>query len=208
MNYLQDGAYDAHLVAARYGLSRLGKPIVEFLWKIDSSDLTVKSFLHLEMKNGLRNVRGIQFTQVWASDWNGTDPEWFEKNIELCSRYPVRLTVVNVESPNEPGRLYTQVKWVNARLSHPVPAKAPDEGGLRRIDPARAAELPDPIVPSMKGAWQAFCFLTSDWTAAERENLWFALVGKVAPGKDQIDFTEAEWSRIINEMKGTNDNES
>ena len=71
MNYLQDGVYDAHLVAAHHCVSRLGKPMIEFLWKIYRSDLTVKSFLHLEMKNGLKNVQGIRFTMGWAVDWDG-----------------------------------------------------------------------------------------------------------------------------------------
>ena len=74
---------------------------------------------------------------------------------------------------------------------------------LTKIDPTRIPLLPDDLKPTMKDAWEAFCFLTSDWSGAEREALWFATIGKVAPGKDQIDFTEAEWSRVVSEMKAS-----
>ena len=77
------------------------------------------------------------------------------------------------------------------------------ERELRKIDPTRIPQLPDDLKPTMKDAWEAFCFLTSDWSGAEREALWFATIGKVAPGKDQIDFTEAEWSRVVSEMKAS-----
>ena len=73
---------------------------------------------------------------------------------------------------------------------------------MRKIDPTRIPQLPDDLKPTMKDAWEAFCFMTSDWSNAEREKLWFSIIGKVAPGKDQIDFTEAEWSRVVSEMKG------
>ena len=73
---------------------------------------------------------------------------------------------------------------------------------VRKIDPTRIPQLPDDLKPTMKDTWETFCFLTSDSTAAERETLWFAIIGKVAPGKDQIDFTETEWSRVVSEMKG------
>ena len=208
MNYLQDGVYDAHLVAAHHCVSRLGKPMIEFLWKIDRSDLTVKSFLHLEMKNGLKNVQGIRFTKGWAIDWDGEDPDWFDNNLQTCQQYAVRLTVVNDRSTTNPSLTYTHVKWVNTRTGFPRPqVKVEGEGeegrGLRRIDPSRIPLLPDDLKPTMKDAWEAFCFLTSDWAGAEREALWFAIIGKVAPGKDQIDFTEAEWSRVVSEMKAS-----
>jgi len=212
MNYLQDGTYDAHLVAAHHCVSRLGKPMIEFLWKIDRSDLTVKSFLHLEMKNGLKNVQGIRFAKGWAIDWDGKDPDWFENNIETCQQYAVRLTVVNDRSTTDPTHTYTHVKWVNPRSHFADAAKRKAEEcpktTQRRIDPARFAELPADLKPTMKDTWETFCFVTSDWTAAERETLWFAIIGKVAPGKDQIDFTETEWSRVVSEMKGTSEKES
>ena len=204
MNYLQDGVYDAHLVAAHHCESRLGKPIIEFLWKIDQSDLTVKSFLHLEMKNGLKNVQGIRFTKGWAVDWDGEAPDWFENNLETCQQYAVRLTVVNQPALNDPTRLYTHVKWVNPRQwarSEELKVKSEECPAVRKIDPSRIPLLPDDLKPTMKDAWEAFCFLTSDWSNAEREKLWFSIIGKVAPGKDQIDFTEAEWSRVVSEMK-------
>ena len=210
MNYLQDGVYDAHLVAAHHCESRLGKPIIEFLWKIDQSDLTVKSFLHLEMKNGLKNVQGIRFTKGWAVDWDGEAPDWFENNLETCQQYAVRLTVVNQPALNDPTRLYTHVKWVNPRKWNGgrVEGGKVEECGVRsaecevrKIDPTRISLLPDDLKPTLKDAWEAFCFLTSDWSNAEREKLWFSIIGKVAPGKDQIDFTEAEWSRVVSEMK-------
>ena len=204
MNYLQDGVYDAHLVAAHHCESRLGKPIIEFLWKIDQSDLTVKSFLHLEMKNGLKNVQGIRFTKGWAVDWDGEAPDWFENNLETCQQYAVRLTVVNQPALNDPTRLYTHVKWVNPRQwarSEELKVKREECPAVRKIDPTRIPQLPDDLKPTMKDAWEAFCFLTSDWSNAEREKLWFSIIGKVAPGKDQIDFTEAEWSRVVSEMK-------
>ena len=204
MNYLQDGVYDAHLVAAHHCESRLGKPIIEFLWKIDQSDLTVKSFLHLEMKNGLKNVQGIRFTKGWAVDWDGEAPDWFENNLETCQQYAVRLTVVNQPALNDPTRLYTHVKWVNPRQwarSEELKVKSEECPAVRKIDPTRIPQLPDDLKPTMKDAWEAFCFLTSDWSNAEREKLWFSIIGKVAPGKDQIDFTEAEWSRVVSEMK-------
>ena len=121
MNYLQDGVYDAHLVAAHHCVSRLGKPMIEFLWKIDRSDLTVKSFLHLEMKNGLKNVQGIRFTKGWAIDWDGEDPDWFDNNLETCQKYAVRLTVVNDRSTTNPSLTYTHVKWVNPRSGFAAP---------------------------------------------------------------------------------------
>ena len=204
MNYLQDGVYDAHLVAAHHCESRLGKPIIEFLWKIDQSDLTVKSFLHLEMRNGLKNVQGIRFTKGWAVDWDGEAPDWFENNLETCQQYAVRLTVVNQPALNDPTRLYTHVKWVNPRQwarSEELKVKSEECPAVRKIDPTRIPQLPDDLKPTMKDAWEAFCFLTSDWSNAEREKLWFSIIGKVAPGKDQIDFTEAEWSRVVSEMK-------
>ena len=204
MNYLQDGVYDAHLVAAHHCESRLGKPIIEFLWKIDQSDLTVKSFLHLEMKNGLKNVQGIRFTKGWAVDWDGEAPDWFENNLETCQQYAVRLMVVNQPALNDPTRLYTHVKWVNPRQwarSEELKVKSEECPAVRKIDPTRIPLLPDDLKPTMKDAWEAFCFLTSDWSNAEREKLWFSIIGKVAPGKDQIDFTEAEWSRVVSEMK-------
>ena len=204
MNYLQDGVYDAHLVAAHHCESRLGKPIIEFLWKIDQSDLTVKSFLHLEMKNGLKNVQGIRFTKGWAVDWDGEAPDWFENNLETCQQYAVRLTVVNQPALNDPTRLYTHVKWVNPRQwtrSEELKVRSEECPAVRKIDPTRIPQLPDDLKPTMKDAWEAFCFLTSDWSNAEREKLWFSIIGKVAPGKDQIDFTEAEWSRVVSEMK-------
>ena len=204
MNYLQDGVYDAHLVAAHHCESRLGKPIIEFLWKIDQSDLTVKSFLHLEMKNGLKNVQGIRFTKGWAVDWDGEAPDWFENNLETCQQYAVRLMVVNQPALNDPTRLYTHVKWVNPRQwarSEELKVKSEECPAVRKIDPTRIPQLPDDLKPTMKDAWEAFCFLTSDWSNAEREKLWFSIIGKVAPGKDQIDFTEAEWSRVVSEMK-------
>ena len=208
MNYLQDGAYDAHLVAAHHCVSRLGKPMIEFLWKIDRSDLTVKSFLHLEMKNGLKNVQGIRFAKGWAVDWDGTDPGWFENNIPTCQQYAVRLTVVNDRSASDPTHTYTHVKWVNPRNQFAdavkVRCEAPSaERETRKIDPARLQQLPDDLKPTMKDVWGMFCFATSDWSAAEREALWFAIIGKVAPGKDQIDFTEAEWSQVVSEMKAS-----
>ena len=205
MNYLQDGVYDAHLVAAHHCVSRLGKPIIEFLWKIDRSDLTVKSFLHLEMKNGLKNVQGIRFAKGWAIDWDGVDPKWFENHIETCQQYAVRLTVVNDRSTTNPSLTYTHVKWVNPRngfAAQKAECEARSaERELRKIDPARFAELPADLKPTMNDTWETFCFLTSDWSGAEREALWFAIIGRVAPGKDQIDFTEAEWSRVVSEMK-------
>ena len=207
MNYLQDGVYDAHLVAAHHCVSRLGKPIIEFLWKIDRSDLTVKSFLHLEMKNGLKNVQGIRFAKGWAIDWDGVDPKWFENHIETCQQYAVRLTVVNDRSTTNPSLTYTHVKWVNPRSGFAAPRVECEvrsaERELRKIDPARFAELPADLKPTMNDTWETFCFLTSDWSGAEREALWFAIIGRVAPGKDQIDFTEAEWSRVVSEMKAS-----
>ena len=205
MNYLQDGVYDAHLVAAHHCVSRLGKPMIEFLWKIDRSDLTVKSFLHLEMKNGLKNVQGIRFTKGWAIDWDGEDPDWFDNNLQTCQQYAVRLTVVNDRSTTNPSLTYTHVKWVNPRQwarSEELRVKSEECAAVRKIDPTRIPLLPDDLKPTMKDAWEAFCFLTSDWSNAEREKLWFSIIGKVAPGKDQIDFTEAEWSRVVSEMKG------
>lgn len=203
MHYLQDGAYDAKLIAAHYGLSRKGKPMVEFVWQIAGSDQTIKSFLHTENALGLRNAKGIALTQSWAPDWDGSDPAWFEQNPELCSRYEVKLTVVNVASPTDPNRIYSQVKWINPRNHFQRQAEAAAaKPALREFDAARLATLPEDLTPTMVGAWSAFAYLTEDWSPAAREAKWFDLIAKTAPGKDQIDFTEEDWQTILNHIKG------
>lgn len=205
MNYVQDGAYDAKLLSAHYGQSKTGKPVVEFLWLIENSDLTIKSFLHLETRNGLRNTKGIQMTQYWAIDWDGKDPEWFQEHLDVCTKYKVRLTVVNESSPSDPARTFSHVRWVNPRhrfadsASEECRVKSEElkDVPLRKIAPEAFAELPEGIRATMGGAWGAFSFLTREWSASERERKWFAIIGNVAPGKDQIDFTPEEWQKVI-----------
>lgn len=208
MNYIQDGAYDAKLLSAHYGRSKTNKPIVEFLWLIENSDLTIKSYLHLEMNNGLRNVKGVKAVQFWAVDWDGNDPEWFQEHLDICTKYKVRLTVVNEVSPTDPTRSFSHVKWVNPRRwarSEESRVKSEECGErkkpMREFERALFAELPTGIKPTMRGAWAAFSFLTQEWTSGERERKWFSLIGKVAPGKDQIDFTPEDWQGVIDEMK-------
>ena len=204
---MQNGTYDAHLISARSCLSRVGKPMIEFFWRIDDTEQTIKSYLHLQDRDGQPNQTGIRFTCAWAKDWDGVEPEWFERHLDLIRAYPVSLRVENLPLKSDPSRIVSQVRFVNPRQwTRLKPADGEGSAAsavsaapaLREFDPSRLAALPDDIEPTMQGVWSAFCFVTEGWRVAEREARWFDLVARARPNTDQIRFDAADWQEVSN----------
>ena len=194
---LPDGIYPAHLVQAKPLASAAGLPLVEFLWQLDGTNRTLKSFLHLRLSDGSPNEKGVAFTRRWAPDWDGVDPSWFSRNLDFASKYQVKLTVENRPWARDPTRIFPTVKWVNPRGWHaeePTDRSAP---APRPLAVEALAEVPEDVEPSMVNAWSVFSLLYAGESLAVKEADWLAIVHELVPGTDQIDFTEDNWRTVL-----------
>ena len=196
---LQNGRYAARLSYATAYTTAAGARAVEFLWELDNPydannpKASAKSTLVMTKRDGTPNDAGIQYVRNWATDWDGKDPEWFARNLAFVSLYRIAVTI-------EDGK----VKWVTARnyweKTQRQASAAPAPCGVPFFDPAKLKELPRKIERTMSGVWCAFRFLAEGKTPDVRDRKWFELIASAAPGKMQVDFTEEDWQKVIDEM--------
>lgn len=197
---LPDGVYPAHLVQATSGTSAAGLPIVEFLWQLDGTNRTLKSFLHLRLSDGSPNAKGIAFTRRWAPDWDGVEAAWFSRNLAFAAQYAVKLTVENRPWIRDPTRIFPAVKWVTPRSWQSETSAEPHahtKAAPKPLAREALAEVPDDIEPTMVNAWAVFSLLYAGQSVATKETEWIAIVHELVPGTDQIDFTEANWRTVL-----------
>lgn len=200
---IQDGKYAAHLESSEVKLSGNGKPMICFLWKLDRSGATVKSFTHLTLKDGTPNVKGIALVRRWAPDWDGNDLYWFGEHRSLASSYAVMLGIVNEPGYNDPNRIYAHVKWVNPVGWKPTSRAAkPECAGELTPNREEFAVHADAIAPTMGDVWRAFRMLFPKASATQLELKWFELIDSCREdGHDVDQFTESEWTKAIAKMK-------
>lgn len=201
---IQDGVYDAHLVGSEVRLSNNGKPMICFLWKLDESGETIKSYVHLCLKDGSPNTKGVGLVKSWAADWNGEDLYWFSEHLETASKYDVKLTIVNEPGYDNPSVCYSRVKWVNAahgRWGRAASGKSDSDADVPII-PNREEfhRYLDTIHPTMKDVWMAFKILYRGVSQTQLEKRWFELVDGIRDGKDIDQFTATEWHLAIVRM--------
>lgn len=199
---IPDGIHPAHLAAAQARLSAQGRPMVEFLWRIDGTNVSLKSYLSLVRADGTPNAKAIALTRRWAPDWDGTDPYWFAEHLDFCRKYPVKLTVRNEPGWKDPSRTFACVAWVNPAHWAPPPrdtaAAKPDPIAL---DVAALAEAPEDLEPTMKNVWGVFTLLYAKVSPTVRDADWLALVSGLLPGKMQIDYTAEDWRRVLTHVR-------
>ena len=211
---LQDGAYRAKMTGAQVKLSAKGTPYLTFLWKTEQG-VELKSFFFLTDKSGGPNENGKTLVRKWCPNWDGGE-YWFNEHFDEVSKIAVILIVKNEPSYKDPSQIYPVVKWVNpiggqrdlqrgsgvptaseecdATASQPTPP-----------DPANRAEFAsylDQLTPMMADAWAAINILYRGKSAAFVEKAWFSIIDTYSNGKDQDQFTEAQWQSVINHMKG------
>lgn len=191
---IQDGVYPAHLIAAEAKISASGHPLIAFLWKLDETGQTVKSFLHLCYKDGTPNPKGIAFTKAWAPDWDGKNLYWFSENLALASTYPVKLTIENTSSWGDSHSAFPNVKWVNS-LHWQGKKKGEGEGEgeeAQLVKPDDEIELE----PTMHETWRLWSVMCANCSLSYRDREWIKAVRAVRPDADQIDFTADDWRKV------------
>ena len=203
---LQNGVYNAHLAGCEVRLSGNGKPMLAFLWRIDNNGVTIKSFVHLCLKDGSPNVKGIGLVKSWAPGWNGTDLYWFSEHLPLASTYPVKLTVSVEPSYRDPSQMIPVVKWVNAangRWGKSLETQNDAENHSAPVTPNRE-ELKkhlEAVQPTMQDVWRAFKILFGHATQPQIERKWFELLDACREGGRDVDqFTLADWQRVIDRL--------
>jgi len=199
---IQDGVYDARLIGSEVRLSGNGKPMICFLWKLNGSDTTIKSFVHLCLKDGSPNVKGINLVKSWAKDWDGGDLYWFTEHASLAASYEVKLTIANEPAYNNPSQIYPRVKWVNA--AHGRWGKQLSSADNQSPTPLNRDEFKkylETVRPTMQDVWLAFRILYAKATQTSLERAWFEMIDRCRPeGRDVDQFTESEWQHAIDYM--------
>jgi len=78
------------------------------------------------------------------------------------------------------------------------------------VVPAPAAEAPvvakakaPARVSSLEACWEAFCKKNPDQLREPLAEMWFAMIARMFPGKDQADLTPEEWGSILTDITGT-----
>ena len=205
---IQDGAYRARMTGAQVKLSFKGTPYLTFLWKTEQ-DFELKSFFFLTDKTGGPNEKGKALVRKWCPQWDGSE-YWFNEHFDEVSQIPVILVVKNEPSFKDPSLIYPTVKWVNPiGVSLSSPRSATTEALPEPADdpptPESRAEFEsylDQLSPTMADAWTAINVLYRGNSAAFIEKAWFSIIDTYANGKDQDQFSEAQWQSVINHMKG------
>ena len=206
---LQDGAYRAKMTGAQVKLSAKGTPYLTFLWKTEQG-VELKSFFFLTDKSGGPNENGKALVRKWCPNWDGGE-YWFNEHFDEVSRIPVILIVKNEPCYKDPSQIYPVVKWVNPIGGHQSPTtnyQSPTTNYQSPTttppDPANRAEFAsylDQLTPTMADAWAAINILYRGKSAAFVEKAWFSIIDTYSNGKDQDQFTEAQWLSVINHLK-------
>ena len=206
---LQDGAYRARMTGAQVKLSAKGTPYLTFLWKTEQG-VELKSFFFLTDKSGGSNENGKALVRKWCPNWDGGE-YWFNEHFDEVSRIPVILIVKNEPCYKDPSQIYPVVKWVNPigghqspTTNHQLPITNYQSPTTTPPDPANRAEFAsylDQLTPTMADAWAAINILYRGKSAAFVEKAWFSIIDTYSNGKDQDQFTEAQWISVINHLK-------
>ena len=199
---LQDGAYRAKMTGAQVKLSAKGTPYLTFLWKTEQG-VELKSFFFLTDKSGGPNENGKALVRKWCPNWDGGE-YWFNEHFDEVSKIPVILIVKNEPSYKDPSQIYPVVKWVNPIGGHEAPSTNNQAPTPTPPDPANRAEFAsylDQLTPTMADAWAAINILYRGKSAAFVEKTWFSIIDAYSNGKDQDQFSEAQWLSVINHLK-------
>lgn len=203
---IQNGVYNAHLAGCEVRLSGNGKPMLAFLWRIDNNGATVKSFVHLCLKDGSPNVKGIGLVKAWAPDWNGTDLYWFSEHMPLASTYAVKLTVSVEPSYRDPSQMVPVVKWVNAANGRwgralETENEAEEHSGPITLNREELKKHLEAVQPTMQDVWRAFKILFGNATQPQLERKWFEILDACREGGRDVDqFTLADWQRVVDRL--------
>ena len=220
---IQDGAYRARMTGAQVKLSSKGTPYLTFLWKTEQ-DFELKSFFFLTDKTGGPNEKGKALVRKWCPKWDGSE-YWFNEHFDEVSQIPVTLVVKNEPSFKDPSLIYPTVKWVNPansysrqscsadRLVGCSDGSSPNCQSDTQVGFDIEASVPTPesrtefesyldqLSPTMADAWTAINVLYRGKSAAFIEKAWFSIIDTYANGKDQDQFSEAQWQSVINHMR-------
>ena len=198
------------MTGAQVKLSAKGTPYLTFLWKTEQG-VELKSFFFLTDKSGGPNENGKTLVRKWCPNWDGGE-YWFNEHFDEVSKIAVILIVKNEPSYKDPSQIYPVVKWVNPIGGHQSPTtnyQSPTTNYQSPTttppDPANRAEFAsylDQLTPMMADAWAAINILYRGKSAAFVEKAWFSIIDTYSNGKDQDQFTEAQWQSVINHMKG------
>ena len=212
------------MTGAQVKLSAKGTPYLTFLWKTEQG-VELKSFFFLTDKSGGPNENGKALVRKWCPKWDGGE-YWFNEHFDEVSRIPVILIVHNEPSYKDPSQIYPVVKWVNPANGYgrstcsagPLVGcsdeSSPNSQSDTEVGVDSETSVPDPknraefasyldqLTPTMADAWAAINILYRGKSAAFVEKAWFSIIDTYSNGKDQDQFTEAQWQSVINHMKG------
>lgn len=192
---IENGSYRARLVSVAYKTSASGNNYIQFLWQLnDGTGRRITSVSFPTKKDGSRNEAGIDCMRKWAVGWDGTDPAWFERELEHLRETDVELVIKNKPWYRDPSQISPQVLFVNPTRTAPSASSA---------SPSQSLRLPTfNAAPNMLDVWNGFCEATVEMNATDRDCLWLSVVTTAVPDKDQDLFTDEDWQKVIDTLKG------
>lgn len=189
---IQNGKYRAKLCSVRTSISQKGIPGVTFNWELaDGSARRIYSRTSLLKNDGKRNEIGIGLVRRWVPEWDGKEVQWFEQNHELLRGRTVELVIENKPWYKDPSMIGPEVKFVN-------PIK-PTSGVNNGTTPVIISGL---IAPNMIDVIGAYAQATNDMDPVERDRQWIEIVRHAVPDKDQDLFTNEDWQKVIDHLRG------
>jgi len=206
---ITDGKHPARLFDVTRFRTEDGRDAVAFVWELTDCGERISSTLTLVDAHGAKNHFGICLVKKWAPDWPSDDLDWLSSHV---SELHTRQLFIHVRG-GKVDWIFPSDYWADTQSTaktsqrsednYQTPADTSRRKLKIQLHPERIAEFPEKIPGDFPSAKALFDTLTEGSDKLDADAFWTRLVKKI--GTLQVNFTEADWLRMIETIKRIED---